>query len=232
MPVFIVRCTASATIGEAWRVTAPDETGAINAVIDGNGEAIELLRDWTIGDEEGRANFEAVPEADEVDIDLIPTPANENNRALAEVPAMVAALRNLIPLAVEAITERACSDDPADLELLPEYRRDLKEARAILARIDGAGDTLPDAPAPVAECSHCGRDNTGHEGEPCADDCPQYWEAKGLVHPEHPTASARDDLPALLSDMSGFLAGFDGCEFNGEAVESLQARIAAVRGEV
>lgn len=110
-------------------------------------------------------------------------------------PAMVTALRNLIPLAVEAIAERACSDDSADLELLPEYRRDLQEARAILSRIDGAGDTLPDAPAPA------------------------------------PTVSARDDLPALLSDVSGFLAGFDGCEFNGEAVESLQARIAAFQGE-
>lgn len=62
---------------------------------------------------------------------------------------------------------------------------------------DGAGDTLPDAPVPHdlepaqngpdGHCLHCGRDNTGHEGEPCADDCPQYWEAKGREHPQHPT---------------------------------------------
>lgn len=71
--VYIVRCTATATIGEAWRVTATDETSAINAVLDGNGEAIELLRDWTIGDEEGRANFEAVLESDETAAGPLPT---------------------------------------------------------------------------------------------------------------------------------------------------------------
>lgn len=26
-------------------------------------------------------------------------------------------------------------------------------------------------------CIHCGRDNNGHEGEPCSDDCPMYAEA-------------------------------------------------------
>lgn len=71
----------------------------------------------------------------------------------------------------------------------------MDEMGAILSRIDGAGEALPQAPEPA------------------------------------PTASARDDLPALLSDMGAFLSGFDGCEFNGEAVESLQARIAAQVGE-
>lgn len=34
-------------------------------------------------------------------------------------------------------------------------------------------------------CTHCGRDNSGYEGEPCIDDCPQYWEAQGIPHPQY-----------------------------------------------
>lgn len=34
-------------------------------------------------------------------------------------------------------------------------------------------------------CVHCGRDNTGHEGEPCIDECPMYWEAVGIKHPSY-----------------------------------------------
>jgi hypothetical protein len=26
------------------------------------------------------------------------------------------------------------------------------------------------------QCIHCGRNNRGYEGQPCADDCPLYWE--------------------------------------------------------
>ena len=38
------------------------------------------------------------------------------------------------------------------------------------------------------QCNHCGRDNSGYEREPCADDCPQYWEARGIPHPDHGAA--------------------------------------------
>lgn len=34
------------------------------------------------------------------------------------------------------------------------------------------------------QCRHCGRDNRGYEQEPCADECPQYWEARGIPHPD------------------------------------------------
>lgn len=111
-----------------------------------------------------------------------------NAEAIAEIPAMVQALRAMH----DAADDFAEHGKERHLHAL---RAAMDRAAAILSRIDGAGDTLPDAPAPA------------------------------------PTASARDDLPALLSDLSGFLAGFDGCEFNGEAVESLQARIAAQVGE-
>lgn len=38
-------------------------------------------------------------------------------------------------------------------------------------------------------CTHCGRDNIGHEGEPCADECPMYWEAVGIAHPSYAVAA-------------------------------------------
>lgn len=170
--VYIVRCTATATIGEAWRVTATDETSAINAVIDGNGEAIELLRDWTIGDEEGRADFEAVPESDEVDIDLTPVSANENSRAALELPAMVELLRDLV-------------DDNWTVAKINRLRC---EARLILAAIDGAGDTLPDAPAPTP---------TGEESEPLK-------AARGYAsNPEQWNPPSPEQVAALLAMIDG-----------------------------
>lgn len=43
-------------------------------------------------------------------------------------------------------------------------------------------------------CIHCGRGNRGHEGEPCHEDCPQYWEARGIAHPDFPNeAIAKSD---------------------------------------
>lgn len=112
-------------------------------------------------------------------------------RAMAAAPAMAAMLRGI---------DR---DDDGDAML---DASGMDEIAAILSCIDGAGDTLPDAPVPHdlepaqngpdGHCLHCGRDNTGHEGEPCADDCPQYWEAKGRAHPEHPTGDESDALKA------------------------------------
>ena len=32
------------------------------------------------------------------------------------------------------------------------------------------------------QCLHCGRDNQGYEGHPCSDDCPYYWEERGLSY--------------------------------------------------
>jgi hypothetical protein len=67
MQAYIVRCTAKATIGEAWRVFAASDEEAIGIVscdIEAE-ESAELLRDWVIGDEEGRYDFCATLEADE-----------------------------------------------------------------------------------------------------------------------------------------------------------------------
>jgi hypothetical protein len=35
-------------------------------------------------------------------------------------------------------------------------------------------------------CVHCGRDNNGYEDQPCSDECPAYWEARGIPHPDYP----------------------------------------------
>jgi hypothetical protein len=39
------------------------------------------------------------------------------------------------------------------------------------------------------QCLSCGRDNHGYEGQPCADDCPMYWEEIGIAHPDHAVAA-------------------------------------------
>lgn len=46
-----------------------------------------------------------------------------------------------------------------------------------------------------------------------------------------PTLGAHPALGVVLDDIVSFLAGFEDCEDNGEAVQSLMARIALVRGE-
>lgn len=46
-----------------------------------------------------------------------------------------------------------------------------------------------DYPTPTDEnghCVHCGRDNNGYENQPCSDECPAYWEARGIPHPNYP----------------------------------------------
>lgn len=67
-----------------------------------------------------------------------PSEKDANLRLIAEAPAMVEALRALIPLAIEALAERATSDNEEDREQFADYQRDLDNGRAILARIDGA----------------------------------------------------------------------------------------------
>ena len=62
------------------------------------------------------------------------------------------------------------------------------------AKRDAALDAALDAAraainGPDGHCLSCGRDNSGSEGEPCDDDCPMYWEAVGIEHPEHPQVS-------------------------------------------
>lgn len=59
---------------------------------------------------------------------------SEIGAAIAEAPAMVEALRRILQW-----INAGC--DPS--------RKSLENARAILSRIDGAGDTLPDAPVPA-----------------------------------------------------------------------------------
>lgn len=49
-------------------------------------------------------------------------------------------------------------------------------------------------------CVACGRDNRGYECQPCADDCPMYWEDVGIPHPEHPDATPKTALHHLLEE--------------------------------
>ena len=47
---------------------------------------------------------------------------------------------------------------------------------------------MPQAPAEndeTSHCIHCGRDNQDYEGQPCIDECPQYWEAAGKIWPDN-----------------------------------------------
>lgn len=34
-------------------------------------------------------------------------------------------------------------------------------------------------------CVSCGRDNRGHDGEPCHPDCPMYWEDVGIQNGDY-----------------------------------------------
>lgn len=71
-------------------------------------------------------------------------------RIFAEAPAMVEALRWALSMAEEAILVRENGDDPEDTpDICEMHRAELERHRAILSRIDGAGDTLPDMPAPA-----------------------------------------------------------------------------------
>jgi len=64
---------------------------------------------------------------------------------LTEAPAMVAALRQVVNLAELHIAERSATPEEEEDFLSCAY---LVNARAILSRIDGAGEALPDTPAP------------------------------------------------------------------------------------
>ena len=69
---------------------------------------------------------------------------SEIGAAIAEAPAMVEALREV----TKALGE--IDDYPMATGLSPDVQNNaLDKAFAILSRIDGAGDTLPDAPAPA-----------------------------------------------------------------------------------
>ena len=46
--------------------------------------------------------------------------------------------------------------------------------------------TRPAANDETGHCKSCGRDNRGHEGEPCDDECPMYWEDMGTPNPDYP----------------------------------------------
>lgn len=158
---------------------------------------------------------------------------SEIGAAIAEAPAMVEALGKLHD-AADNFAEHGKERH------FQELRAAMDNAAAILSRIDGAGDTLPDAPAVTANCPHCGRDNTGHESEPCADDCPQYWEGKGKPHPEHPTGelvTVRADHLAALVEAAGKYAddletGLEDGTYEDRAdLDAVRAALAAVQGE-
>lgn len=57
MPKFTITTTARATIGEEWTIEADDMETAIEAFDDVTHPAystLQIIRDWTVGDEEGR----------------------------------------------------------------------------------------------------------------------------------------------------------------------------------
>lgn len=120
-------------------------------------------------------------------------------RIMVEAPAMAALLRGI---------DR---DEDGDAML---DASGMDEIAAILSRIDGATPTDEREPAqngPDGHCLHCGRDNRGHEGEPCVDECPQYWEAKGKAHPAYPTADAPVPAPTGEAKPAWFLNSYT-CE--------------------
>lgn len=112
-----------------------------------------------------------------------------------EAPAMVAALRDA-DQEFQAWRNKFHPSEWPDKPVVHTATRD--KIRAILSRIDGATPTDERGPAengPDGQCLHCGRDNRGHEGEPCADDCPQYHEAKGIAAPtDEPATPTGEDL--------------------------------------
>lgn len=70
--------------------------------------------------------------------------AEADARLIAETLNMRAALEELIPLAIEAIETRDNASDPEDHECLPEYDAIVRNAQAILARLDAiAPDAAP-----------------------------------------------------------------------------------------
>ncbi len=103
----------------------------------------------------------------------------------AELPAMVEALRWALSMAEEAILVRENGDDPEDTpDICEMHRAELERHRAILSRIDGAGDTLPDAPAPAP---------TSEESEPLK-------AARGYAsNPEQWNPPSPEQMAALLA---------------------------------
>jgi hypothetical protein len=68
------------------------------------------------------------------------------------------------------------------------------EAAPLLAELRGIYESGPDPVRLIVilhdndeagQCRHCGRDNVGYEADPCSDECPQYWEALGIPHPDY-----------------------------------------------
>lgn len=100
----------------------------------------------------------------------------------AEAPAMLAALRQLIPLAVEACAERACSEDDEDRQELLDYLAYTESARALIASIDATPTAEPEPPTGEAgevrlfvnryTCYQCGHDWSDEWSCACDDDCP------------------------------------------------------------
>lgn len=182
---------------------------------------------------------------DQCVFDAIDVAGNEANlTAIGEVPAMVAALRDA-DQELQAWRKNFHPSEWPDKPVVHTAIRD--KIRVILSRIDGATPIDEREPAengPDGQCLHCGRDNRGHEGEPCADDCPQYHEAKGLAAPTDEPATptgelvtVRADHLAALVEAAGKYAddletGLEDGTYEDQAdLDAVQAAIAAVQGE-
>lgn len=111
--------TSKHTPGPWWR----DDSGFVAA---GSGESYVTIADFDCSD-----------------LDIC---EREANKALAlEAPAMVAALKEARQWIAKGVADGAYNGCAAPLA----PNRWLERAAAILSRIDGAGEALPDAPAPV-----------------------------------------------------------------------------------
>lgn len=122
MPIFIIETTAESSIREFWQVEAETAEQARDKFEAGQ-VGTAFLWDEVQGDETEREVAQVHPRAD-----LAGTIALHN--AQQEAPAMLAALRNLLPLWSSGI------DEPW-----------VRGARAILSRIDGAPSAQPATPS-------------------------------------------------------------------------------------
>ncbi len=144
MRKFIIETTIEAPAREFWQVEAASRDEAREAFE--RGEVDAFLWDEVQGDETDREIAEVHDFAD-----LAGTIALHN--AQQQAPAMLAALRSLMPLALEALANRMESDDEEDRSLLPSWQADYDAAQAILADIDGTAPPIPAAPAPTGEAA-------------------------------------------------------------------------------
>lgn len=177
MAKFEVICQARATIREVWHVEASSADEARDIVE--NNDGAQFISDEVEGDEEER-EIRTILELPAYDIPgAIRRPGIEF--WVAEVLDTDGDLHWSQIIWGDGFSAEDALKDAQD------YGHDIMEGHAL--SVSGPYRTncvaVAKATGAATICPHCGRDNAGHEHEPCSDDCPQYWEAKGRAHPDH-----------------------------------------------